>query len=243
MSKILGLNDCGYGILIESDSGYISFEDNKSIITEGYEPKLGEPILINCILQKYGVENKNGRIYGKDVLVPEIDRYQELVRTNSAISATDHPDSSTISLSDVSHMITKMWWGTGDDQNVLYGQIRLVVSPGFIRYGVCSVIGDKVLLYLQYKIRIGISSRGVGTLKEIRGQKYVQNDFELVGFDLVSSPSTPGAWLEPLSRMNDKNFNEPFTSFIKGLALNEKLDLETAKLIIYEYKKEKEEVK
>ena len=80
---------------------------------------------------------------------------------------------------------------------MLFGQIKVIITPGFIKYGVVSVIGDKVVLYLQNKIRLGISSRGVGTLKEISGENLVQNDFELIGFDLVATPSTPGAFLFP----------------------------------------------
>lgn len=116
---------------------------------------------------------------------------------------SDHPDSSNISLQNLSHMIKKMWWGTGNDQNILYGQLQIIVSPGFLKYGVCSMIGDKIIVYLQNGIRLGISSRGVGTLKEIKGENVVQADFELICFDLVSTPSTPGAYLFP----NKENFN------------------------------------
>jgi len=106
-------------------------------------------------------------------------------------------NSSVIAVDNVSHLITKMWWGEGDQENILYGQLKLIVSPGFIKYGVCSMIGDKVVVYLQNKIKLGISSRGVGSLKEVHGENLVQNDFELIGFDLVSTPSTPGAYLFP----------------------------------------------
>jgi len=118
-------------------------------------------------------------------------------------------NSSIISLQNISHMITKMWWGTGEQENVLYGQLKIIVSPGYIRYGVVSVIGDKIVLYLQNKIKLGISSRGVGTLKEINGENLVQGDFELIGFDLVSTPSTPGAYLFPEKR-GDKSFGENY---------------------------------
>jgi hypothetical protein len=111
-------------------------------------------------------------------------------------------NSSIISLQNISHMITKMWWGKGQQENVLFGQLKLIVSPGFIKYGVVSVIGDKIVLYLQNKIRLGISSRGVGTLKEINGENLVQDDFELIGFDLVATPSTPGAFLFPEKNVN-----------------------------------------
>lgn len=201
--QILERNETGFGLLIEQDAGYISKSLNNDFINESFvleDLKPMQPILINCILQKWGVENRNGRIYPKEVLLPQVNLYQELVDANSAISECDHPSSSVISLQNISHMVKKMWWGTGDNENVLFGQLRLIVSPGFIKLGICSTIGDKILLYLMHDIRLGISSRGIGSLKQIQGKNIVQNDFELVGFDLVSTPSTFGAYLFP-----DKN--------------------------------------
>jgi hypothetical protein len=112
-----------------------------------------------------------------------------------------------------------MWWGKGEQENVLFGQLKIIVSPGYIKYGIASVIGDKIVLYLQNKIKLGISSRGVGTLKEVNGENLVQNDFELIGFDLVATPSTPGAYLFP-----DKSSNIGFEeSYINknGIILKE----------------------
>lgn len=200
MSKILQAGESGFGILIEQDAGYVSSDINKDILNENFEIKPNEPVLVNCILQKWGVKNKNGRIYPKDILIPQVEEYKKLIDTNSAVSEADHPESSIVSLQNISHMITKMWWGSGDQENVLFGQIKLIVSPGFVKYGVCSVIGDKIVLYLQNKIKLGISSRGVGTLKEINGENLVQSDFELIGFDLVATPSTPGAFLFPSNK-------------------------------------------
>lgn len=208
MSKILQKGDTGFGILIERDAGFISPDINQHILKEGFEIKPNEPILINCVLQKWGVKNKNGRIYPKEVLVPQVNEYQKLIDMNSSVSEADHPDSTIISLHNLSHLLTKMWWGKGKDENVLYGQLKLIVTRGYINYGIASVIGDKILLYLENKIRIGISSRGVGSLKDINGENIVQNDFELVGFDLVSSPSTLGAYLFPQMDGVDNNFNE-----------------------------------
>jgi hypothetical protein len=210
-SKILQAGETGFGILIEHDAGYISTDLNPFILHEGFELKPNEPILVNCILQKWGVKNKNGRIYPKNVLVPQVQIYDELVRNNSAVSEADHPDSSIISLQNIAHMITKMWWGTGEQENVLYGQLKLIVTRGYINFGICSVIGDKILLYLENKIRLGISSRGVGTLKEINGENLVQNDFELIGFDLVATPSTPGGYLFPLKK-GEKGFGENYVN-------------------------------
>lgn len=200
-AKVLGNGDSGFGLLIENDAGYIDKSLNaeliKKLVNESYQIKENEPVLVNCILQKWGVKNKNGRIYPKDVLVPEVARYMQLVDVNSAISEADHPESSVVSLQNVAHNITKMWWGTGENQNILYGTLEIITSPGYHKYGVCSMIGDKIVEYLKRGIRLGISSRGVGSLKEIAGENIVQKDFELICFDLVASPSTPGAYLFP----------------------------------------------
>jgi hypothetical protein len=222
MSKILQAGDTGFGILIEHDAGFVTNETDKGILNENFELKPNEPVLINCILQKWGVKNKNGRIYPKEVLLQQVNEYQNQIQNNSAVSEADHPDSSIISLQNISHMITKMWWGTGDKENILYGQLKLIVSPGYINMGIVSVIGDKIVLYLQNKIRLGISSRGVGTLKEINGENLVQDDFELIGFDLVATPSTPGAYLFP-EQKGDTSFGE---SYVKknGIYLEENED-------------------
>jgi len=211
MSKILMPGQTGFGILIEHDAGYIDSDLNPRFLTEAFVLKPNEPVLIDCILQKWGVKNKNGRIYPKDVLVPQVMEYQKLVDTNSAVSEADHPDSSIISLQNISHMITKMWWGKGQQENILFGEIKIIVSPGFVKYGVVSMVGDKVVLYLQNKIRLGISSRGVGTLKELQGENLVQNDFELIGFDLVATPSTPGAFLFP-GKKGEMSFGETYVN-------------------------------
>jgi hypothetical protein len=188
-------------LFIENYAGYIDKSFNKELInkliSENYQVKENEPVLVNCILQKWGVKNKNGRIYPEVVLVPEVERYMQLVEVNSAISEADHPESSVVSLQNVAHNIKKMWWGTGENKNILYGTLEIITSPGYHKYGVCSMIGDKIVEYLKRGIRLGISSRGVGSLKEVNGENIVQKDFELICFDLVASPSTPGAYLFP----------------------------------------------
>lgn len=210
MSRILQAGQTGFGILIESDAGFINSDLNPTFINESFELKENQPVLINCVLQKWGVKNKNGRIYPKEILVPQVEEYRQLVDGNSAVSEADHPDSSIISLNNISHMVTKMWWGKGDDENVLYGQLKIIVSPGFIKYGIVSVIGDKIVLYLMNKIKLGISSRGVGSLKDVNGENIVQADFELIGFDLVATPSTPGAYLFPSKNGETVAFGETF---------------------------------
>ena len=198
MSNILQKGQTGFGILIEQDAGYISRDLNPSFLNESINISPDEPVLINCILQKYGVENKNGRIYPKEILIPQVEAYQKLVDTNSAGGEADHPDSSVISLDNIAHMIKKMWWGNGsDDQHVLYGQLEIITSPAYAKQGIVSMVGDKVVEYMKRGMQLGISSRGVGSLKEMDGKNLVQDDFELICFDLVVSPSTPGAYLFP----------------------------------------------
>ena len=91
-SMILQKGQTGFGILIEHDAGFIGDGVNKDVLNENFEPKANEPVLVNCILQKWGVKNKNGRIYPKDVLIQQVNEYQELVGSNSAVSEADHPE-------------------------------------------------------------------------------------------------------------------------------------------------------
>jgi len=199
MSKVLGVNETGFGLLIERDAGYIdgSSLNNEKVINESFKINPDQPLLINCILQKWGVKNKNGRVYPKDILIREVERYQEQINTNSAMNEADHPDSSVVSLDNISHGIKKMWWGQGENQHVLYGQLEIITSPAYMKQGIVCMVGDKIAEYLRRGYRLGISSRGVGSLKEVNGQNEVQEDFELICFDLVSSPSTTGAYLFP----------------------------------------------
>lgn len=118
-----------------------------------------------------------------------------MVRVNGKSYWTGN--SSVVSLLNISHLIKKMWWGEGDNANILYGQLEIITSPAYMRSGIVCMVGDKIVEYLKRGIRLGISSRGVGSLKESNGKNIVQDDFELICFDLVASPSTPGAYLFP----------------------------------------------
>lgn len=228
MSKILGKDDTGFGILIEHDAGYIDKSLNKDLLTEGkLQIAPNEPILINCILQKWGTENKNGRIYPKEILVPEVEAYQKLIDMNSAVSEADHPDSSVVSLHNISHIIRKMWWGNGNDENILYGQLELITSPAYMDRGEPFMIGDKIAEYLKRGIRLGISSRGVGSLEEMNGKKIVQDDFELICFDLVASPSTPGAFLFPEKnelQINGESITHKEKKLVENINKKEKIE-------------------
>jgi len=191
--KVLGPKDIGRGILIEHD-GFISPDDinNKRIISEALKNlDFTEDLILYAVLQKHGVPNKNGRIYPESILKREMEKYQIVIKKGGAMSELNHPSSSLIDLDRVSHSILETWW----DGNILMAKIKLITSPGWRKMGIISCKGDQAANIIMNGNTLGISSRGVGSLKNVRGQNIVQDDFEIVCFDLVSSPSTPGAYV------------------------------------------------
>ena len=194
-SRILGPNETNKrGILIEYDAGYINPNDkyNSEIIKESKNfLDHSKPFEFYAVLQKYNTPNRNGRIYPEKVLKREAENYKKMIDKGTSLSELNHPESSLIDLDRVSHIITEIWW----DGPVLLGKLKLLTSPGFHERGICSTKGDLAANYLRQGVTLGISSRGVGSLKKVGEQNEVQDDFELICFDLVSSQSTPGAYL------------------------------------------------
>ena len=192
--KILAPNEIGKGILIEYDAGYISPTDkfNSEIIKESKNfLDYSKPFEFYAVLQKYNTPNRNGRVYPEKILKREAENYKKMIQKGTALSELNHPESSLIDLDRVSHMITDVWW----DGHILMGKLKLLTSPGFHERGIISCKGDTAANYLRQGVTLGISSRGVGSLAKKGEQNEVQDDFELICFDLVSSPSTPGAYL------------------------------------------------
>jgi len=193
--KILGPSDIGKGILVEYDAGYVSPVEfsNDRIIKESFEAgDHSKPFEFYAVLQKYNTPNRNGRVYPERVLKRESENYiRNYIKKNTALSELNHPESSLIDLDRVSHIITDIWW----DKNVLVGKLKLLTSPGFHERGIVSTKGDQAANLLRLGVTLGISSRGVGSLKKVGEQNEVQDDFELICFDLVQAPSTPGAYL------------------------------------------------
>ncbi len=189
--KVLGANETGKGILIEYDAGHVSPEDNKKIISEMKDMDFSQDLILYAVLQKYDTPNKNGRIYPEVILKRENEKYQTLIKKGGALNELNHPSSSLIDLDRVSHSILETWW----DGRMLMGKIKLFTSPGWKKMGIVSTKGDQAAMLIMNGATLGISSRGVGSLKNVKGQNIVQEDFELVCFDLVSSPSTPGAYV------------------------------------------------
>lgn len=190
--KILGPNDYNQrGVLIEYDAGYISYDDNKTIIKEMKDLDFSKDLILYAVLQKYDTPNKNGRLYPEVILKREVEKYQNIIKKGGALNELNHPTSSLIDLDRVSHSILETWW----DGKILMGKIKIYLTPGWQKMGIVSTKGDQAAYLLMNGATLGISSRGVGSLKQIKGQNVVQEDFELVCFDLVSSPSTPGAYI------------------------------------------------
>ncbi len=207
--RILNATETGRGILIEQDAGYISprTENNQYIMESNNFLDHSKPFEFYAVLQKYDTPNRNGRVYPERILKREADNYKKMIDKGVSLSELNHPESSLIDLDRVSHIITKVWW----EGNVLMGILRLLTSPGFHERGIVSTKGDMAANYLRQGVTLGISSRGVGSLKKVGEQNEVQDDFELICFDLVSSPSTPGAYLflDPNDRMKfDENIEE-----------------------------------
>ncbi len=205
--QILAEGKTGYGILLEKDAGETLPLKHVAapILKEGESP-LGDNVLrieIDCILQKANVQNRNGRIYPKAVLEREVKKYLALINSSSSFGENGHPETPTISLNrgNLSHLIKKIWWN-GD---TLYGTLEIITSKGYADHGGLYCEGDQIANLLERGYKLGISSRGLGSVKTIGGKNIVQDDFELVCWDIVSSPSTPDAFLfqETIKAMNE----------------------------------------
>jgi len=207
--QILKPSELGTGILIEYDAGVISPTDklNKKVISEIKEASQKENIILYAILQKAGVENRNGRVYPKDILKREVDKYQKLIEQGRALSELNHPESSLVDLERSSHRVIETFW----DDDILMGKLEILTSPAYHQNGIISCVGDIAANLLRHGVTLGISSRGVGSLKKVGGQNQVQDDFELICFDLVSSPSTPGAYL--FKTLEDKEIYDESLDF------------------------------
>ena len=191
--RILEANESGHGILIEMDAGYVSPREdmNAAFLREAVKMDYKNPFEFYAVLQKYDTPNRNGRFYPERILKRESERYKKMIAKGLSTSELNHPESSLIDLDRVSHIITDVWW----DKNILMGKLKLLTSPGFHERGIVSTKGDQAANLMRQGVTMGVSSRGVGSLKKVGERNEVQDDFELICFDLVSSPSTPGAYL------------------------------------------------
>jgi hypothetical protein len=170
-------------ILIETQT----FTAKPAKLVEG-KSSTGNP-LVEGILATAEVKNGNGRYYSKDLWEREINKYMDSVKQNRALGELDHPDSSIINLKNVSHNIKKLWW---DNDNVM-GVIEILPTPS----------GNILAALFQNGIPVGVSSRGMGSLKQMGELMEVQDDFELLCWDFVSTPSNPGSYMKEAGMMNE----------------------------------------
>ena len=155
------------------------FKPTKSRLSEGKSGR-GLPI-VEGILATAEVKNGNGRYYSKELWEREIDKYLPLVKEQRAMGELDHPDSSVINLKNVSHNISDMWW----DGDKVMGKIEILPTPS----------GNILKALIESGITVGVSSRGMGSLKENGDVMEVQDDFELLCWDFVSTPSNPDSFM------------------------------------------------
>lgn len=166
---------------------YLPFEVNRTQINESIKDNNGR-LVVKGVLQRAEAENQNGRIYPREILMREADKYTDnFIEQNRALGELDHPDSSVVNLNNASHNVTEMHWD-GDD---LMGTVEVLGTPS----------GNILKELFKSGIKLGISSRGLGSVKENAGDDTVevQDDFELIAFDFVSNPSTHGAFLYPMN--------------------------------------------
>ena len=167
---------------------YIPFEVTPQQINEAMKNNNGR-LIVKGVLQRAEAKNQNGRVYPRETLVREAKKYAEVqIKERRALGELDHPDSSVVNLNNVSHNILEMHWN-GDDLN---GTVEVLGTPA----------GNILKELFKSGIKLGISSRGLGSVKEMHeadgeDSVEVQPDFELIAFDFVSNPSTHGAFLSP----------------------------------------------
>ena len=168
---------------------YTVFEVSPQAINESLTQNNGK-LIVSGVLQRAEAKNQNGRVYPRETLMREAKKYsQEFIAERRALGELDHPDSSVVNLNNVSHNVLDMNWKGND----LVGTVEVLSTPS----------GNILKELFKSGIRLGISSRGMGSVKEVMREGdstlQVQPDFELVAFDFVSNPSTHGAFLSPVN--------------------------------------------
>jgi len=156
-----------------------AFEYDPQLIKE--QKSSGGPLIMKGILQKAETLNQNGRVYPKAILEREIRNYQKFIKENRALGELDHPDSSVVELKNASHNIKEAYM----EGNIVYGTVEILNTPS----------GKILQSLVESGVTLGISSRGVGSTKTQGDMQIVQDDFQLICWDFVSEPSTPGAFM------------------------------------------------
>ena len=182
---------------------FLPFEITPQILSEARGDPT-KPLRIKGPLQKANEKNHNGRIYPKALLEREAKKYAEAVRERRALGELDHPAEAIINLKNVSHNIVELSW----DGNTLMGVLEILTTPS----------GNIAREFIKNNIRLGISSRGLGSVRDINENTVeVQEDYELVCFDLVSTPSTRGAYMNLAEGVIKEGANQKISNTQKSL--------------------------
>jgi hypothetical protein len=160
-------------------------EDEKRLVRED------NALFLSGVIQAADLQNGNGRIYPRVVLQREITSYKTIIKENRAVGELDHPDDSVVNLRNVSHKVTDCWW----DGNNVMGKIQVLGTPA----------GQTLRALVEGGVGVGISSRGLGSVTESKGSTMVEDDFQLICFDIVQEPSTSGAFLFQEQNKNNSN--------------------------------------
>ena len=166
----------------------------EDLLTEQEKAEVANGTLyLTGVMQRAEAQNGNGRVYPRGILRREVKNYSKLVRENRALGELDHPEDSVINLKNASHMVTDIWWD-GDD---VMGKVKVLNTPS----------GEILKSLVSSGVKLGISSRGLGSVSESTNGTVVEEDFQLICFDFVSEPSTQGAWM----MKEAKDYNIPTT--------------------------------
>ena len=171
-------------------------EEDKKFVSSG-------GLMLSGLMQMAETKNGNGRVYQQAILERAVKNYAQLVKEKRALGELDHPDSSVINLNNASHMVTKIWM----EGNKCMGTIRVLDTPS----------GKILRSLVESGVQLGISSRGMGSVKENNGITLVEDDFQLICFDMVSDPSTPGAFMMTEAK-------DPSNIFTRGYKINRALN-------------------
>jgi len=180
---------------------WLSFDYDKKVIQEA--KSAGGPLIMKGILQKADTLNQNGRVYPRTILEREVRNYQKFIRENRALGELDHPDSSVVELKNASHIIKEAHM----EGNICYGTVEILNTPS----------GKILQSLVESGVTLGISSRGVGSTQSQGDYQIVQDDFQLICWDFVSEPSTPGAFMMKEGReISQKQLHEISSFFNKS---------------------------
>ena len=176
-------------------------EQEKKLVKEG------KATFLTGVMQKCDTVNGNGRVYPRNVLEKEIKNYKKIVDERRALGELDHPDDSVINLKNASHMVIDIWM----DGDSVMGKVQVLGTPA----------GQVLKALVDAGVKLGISSRGLGSTKEKNGETIVEDDFQLICFDFVSEASTPGAYLDVTEGLQRQLNNVVTKSDRINRALNE----------------------